>query len=125
MSKKNIYKGLSALLSVLLIVSCGYIIELSDGTPIERQQTEAKLQAPEVIFNTDDDKKNKDTVKININTASVNELCTLKGIGGAIAGRIVKYREEHGKFISVEDLLGVNGIGEKKMDAIRDFICVE
>ncbi len=124
MSKKNIYKGISALLSVFLIISCGYIIELSDGVPIERQQTEAKLQTPEVIFNTDDDKK-KDAVKININTASVNELCTLKGIGGAIAGRIVKYREEHGKFISVEDLLGVNGIGEKKLDAIRDFICAE
>ncbi len=124
MSKEKIYKTLSALLSLFLIVSCGYIIELSDGTPIERQQTESKLQSPEIIFNADDDKK-KGTAKININTASVKELCTLKGIGETIAGRIVKYREEHGKFISVEDLLGVNGIGEKKLDSIKDFICVE
>ncbi len=124
MSKEKIYKTLSALLSLFLIVSCGYIIELSDGTPIERQQTESELQSPEIIFNADDDKK-KGTAKININTASVKELCTLKGIGETIAGRIVKYREEHGKFISVEDLLGVNGIGEKKLDSIKDFICVE
>lgn len=124
MSKEKIYRTLSALLSLFLIVSCGYIIELSDGTPIERQQTESELQSPEIIFNADDDKK-KGTAKININTASVKELCTLKGIGETIAGRIVKYREEHGKFISVEDLLGVNGIGEKKLDSIKDFICVE
>lgn len=60
--------------------------------------------------------------KVNINIATVEELMTLPGIGEVLAGRIVVYREEHGAFESVEELLNVSGIGEKKLEAIRDLI---
>lgn len=61
---------------------------------------------------------------VNINTAGLDELMTLNGIGEAIAGRIIEYREAHGGFGSVDELINVKGIGEKKLEAIRDFVCV-
>ncbi|MGN0115661.1 MAG: ComEA family DNA-binding protein [Acutalibacteraceae bacterium] len=61
---------------------------------------------------------------ININTATAEELTQLKGIGEVIAGRIVDYRNENGAFSSIEDIMNVSGIGEKKFEAIRDNISV-
>ena len=56
-----------------------------------------------------------DVSPLNINTASEEELATLPGIGGVLAGRIVDYRTEHGPFEAEEDLLKVSGIGERKL----------
>ena len=61
---------------------------------------------------------------VNINTATVEELCTLEGIGETLARRIVAYREEHGPFASVGDITRVEGIGAGKFQAIRDRITV-
>lgn len=61
---------------------------------------------------------------VDINTASAEELCTLDGIGEVIAGRIIEYRGENGPFTSVDELINVKGIGEKKLEDIRDRICV-
>ena len=60
--------------------------------------------------------------KININTASVAELETLKGIGTKKAEAIVKYREDHGKFNKAEDLVLVKGIGDKVLAKISSEI---
>lgn len=62
--------------------------------------------------------------KVNINTATAQELDGLKGIGPAIAQRIVDYREAHGPFKSLEDLKKVSGIGEKKYADLKDSICL-
>lgn len=66
-----------------------------------------------------------DKGKININTASLEALTELKGIGPVIAERIIEYREEHGQFETIEDLINVKGIGEKTIENIRDEITVE
>lgn len=61
---------------------------------------------------------------ININTASSEELQSLSGVGPSTAEAIIADREENGLFASVEDLMRVSGIGEKKFAKIKDSICV-
>lgn len=68
---------------------------------------------------------NSSNKKININTATAKELEELPGIGPALAGRIVSYRETNGPFKSIEEIKKVSGIGEKKFEAIKDLIVVE
>ena len=62
--------------------------------------------------------------KININTAPAGELVKLVGIGETKAAAIIKYRNEHGAFKSVDEIVNVSGIGEKTLENIRDFITV-
>lgn len=61
--------------------------------------------------------------RININTADALLLEKLDGIGGAIAERIVEYRNENGFFKNIEELKNVAGIGKGKFEAIKDKIC--
>lgn len=61
---------------------------------------------------------------IDLNTASEEELDELPGVGPAIAGAIVAFREENGGFASVDDLLDVRGIGEAKLAEIRPLVTV-
>lgn len=63
--------------------------------------------------------------KININTATSEELQELDGVGEATAEKIIKEREENGPFATVEDIMRVPGIGEKKFEAMRDDITVQ
>ena len=62
--------------------------------------------------------------KVNINTAAVDELQTLPGIGKAYAERIVEYRQKNGPFKKVEDLMNVKGIGEKSFERLKDRITI-
>lgn len=62
--------------------------------------------------------------RVNLNTATIDELVTLPGIGRSYAQRIVEFREKNGPFKKVEDLLNVRGIGEKTFERIRDRITV-
>lgn len=62
--------------------------------------------------------------KVNINTATQTELETLNGIGPSTALKIINYRNENGKFETIEDLKNVPGIGEQKFENIKEGICV-
>lgn len=64
------------------------------------------------------------TTLVNINTASVQELQALSGVGEVTAQAIVDERDQNGPYATVEDLMRVSGIGEKKFAKLRDHICV-
>lgn len=61
---------------------------------------------------------------INLNTATVQDLTLLPGVGEVLAQRIIAYREANGPFKSVADLVNVDGIGDKKLESILDYITV-
>ena len=90
-------------------------IVIKDTSVIETEM----IQITQITVQTDPVKD-----KININTASKEELMTLSGIGEVIAQRIIDYREEHGKFNAVEEIKNVTGIGEARFNNIKDQITV-
>ena len=83
-----------------------------DNSVVYRNETSA--DAPE----------NGETSLVNINTATLEELVTLDGIGTVKAQAIIDYRENNGDFISVRELCNVEGIGEKVLEKIIDKITV-
>ena len=78
-------------------------------------QTESKIRVEKASEND----------LININTATSEELQSLNGIGPALALRIIDYRTQNGNFSTIDEIKSVKGIGDKKFDAMKDFICVE
>ena len=63
--------------------------------------------------------------RIDLNTATRVELCTLPGVGEATARKILEYRELSGGFLTIEQIMEVDGIGEKKYEAMKELITVE
>jgi competence protein ComEA len=62
--------------------------------------------------------------KVNINTATVEQLATLPGVGSRMAARIVEYRQKAGGFKSVHELMNVKGLGEKKVQRLEGSLTV-
>lgn len=63
--------------------------------------------------------------KVNINEAKQEELEKLPGIGPSIAKKIIEYREQNGKFTSIDELQEVKGIGEAKFENIKEYVTVK
>ena len=76
-----------------------------------------------IYLSHDNSRRAKDG-KINLNTATSEELQTISGIGAKRAEDIIAYRESHGGFQSIDDLKNVSGIGEKTLDKIRESLYV-
>lgn len=66
----------------------------------------------------------EETAVVDLNTADQTALETLPGIGPGLAGRIIAWRDEHGRFTAVEDLLDVSGIGDVRFAELRDRVRV-
>ena len=60
--------------------------------------------------------------KINLNTATVNQLDALPGVGPVMAQRLVEYRQQHGGFHAVADLRRVEGIGDTRFERLKDLV---
>ncbi|AZB43693.1 ComEA family DNA-binding protein [Bacillus sp. FJAT-42376] len=98
---------------------------LSDGSavyiPLEGEEVNANVPAPSGGGPQD---AGKSQPAVNLNTASLEELQTLPGIGPSKAEAILSYREEKGSFMAPEDLKEVSGIGDKTFEKLKDFIQV-
>lgn len=93
--------------------------EIIDGQMIKVLTKEEASQAVTQISDTKDSDG-----RININTASADELMTLPGIGSSKAESILSYREEQGGFSSIEELMNITGIKEGVYSKIKDHITV-
>lgn len=80
------------------------------------------MNSEEILENQQGDDKQS---IININTATVEELTELPGIGEATANKIIEYRKQNGKFETIEELKNVAGIGNSKFENIKDKIKVK
>ena len=88
--------------------------EAETSTPLPDSQTESSGPQEVLVENG-----------INLNTATLEELDLLPGVGPAIAQRIVEYREANDGFYDIEEILDVSGIGEKTFEKLKPYITVE
>ena len=113
-------KGIIIFLTAALLIGLGVAVyekaRLLSDLRIERA-------SPDGVSGTDSSAEYRE--KININYAEIAELRKLKGVGPALAGRIVAYRSSHGPFSSAEDIKSVKGIGPSLYEKIKDSISVE
>ena len=108
-------------------INLAYILE--DGMkitiPNKNEKKENNNENSNVIVENNIKENNKKDNIININNATQSQLETLPGIGPSIAIKIINYRNEHGKFKSINDIKNVNGIGENKFNNIKNLITIK
>ena len=114
-------------------VNLAYVVE--DGTKIKiPSASEEDIGDEDIIDSKSGDNiiieentisSNKSIQTININKATEKEFETLPGIGPSLASKIIEYRNQNGKFESIEDIKNINGIGDNKYEKIKDLITVK
>lgn len=105
------------------------LIEIAGGLTSDADTTNVNMA---VRMNDEDTytiptytKQSSSNKLININTANIDELMNITGIGAVTAQSIIDYRTSKGKFKTINDLLNVNGIGSTTLDKIRSYITCE
>jgi len=106
------YRERKVLIAIVVLILAGTLV---------RHMRASKAKA-EIL---PDFSSRKSSSLININNASVQELCGVKGIGRVTAKRIADYRDKFGRFKTAEDLKKVKGIGESKAKIIAKQACFE
>jgi competence ComEA-like helix-hairpin-helix protein len=113
-----------AFLSFMLILSVSACAKRVRQTPLT-SQTKANDQQSTTARQSPQAPNEVTPQRININTASANQLETLPGIGMGLAARIIEHRERYGTFRRPEHLIIVRGISDKRFRALRDLITVD
>lgn len=105
-----------------------FVLLVCGGLAVERFEKDAFIMetvATEDYIPYESDLEESADGKININSASAEQLANLKGIGEKMSERIIKYRQDNGPFMSIEEIMKVSGISEKKFEDIKDYISIE
>ncbi len=113
-------KGILALTAAFLMLTIGYFLGQSRGEPynVSTQTLWTQEVAAGAAYTP------TSIEPVNINTANVDQLQSLPGIGRVRAEQIIANREEYGEFRIPEDILRVSGIGEGTLEEIIDYITV-
>lgn len=121
----------SVLLAVVTALFVGFTLGLfvgrNSGSGTVTLAVPAQMQtAPTTAATAAAETVPEETVSfpVNINTADADTLTALPGIGRVLAERILAYRQQNGSFRAVEEIMKVEGIGEKKAEAILELITV-
>lgn len=102
------------------------IIQNADSYYLDNSDKSVSSTIPEPeIQNTMPAEPEQSDNRININTASEEQLTTLKGIGPTKAKAIIDYRDSYGGFVALEEIMEVKGIGEGTYNKIKNFISLD
>lgn len=114
---KNLLTNIFVILTIAYtFTSIGILIGKRNADVMPLPQSEKTVKTTPSPDNSD---------KLNLNTATKEELINLPGIGPSLADAIIAYREEREGFYSIYELETISGIGDKKIQQIEDLICAE
>jgi competence protein ComEA len=95
-----------------------------DGEVVTILELPASGKASPTVASVDDASIDASHPRININTATAEELDVLPGVGEVTAARIIAHRDQNGPFRTVDDLIQVEGIADRTIDAFRDMVTI-
>lgn len=116
------------LVACIVVGACIYIYKTKNpvfAPELKFTYSKASTDIGEVVVKTKDSPEQNIIEKVNINTALKDELVSLPGIGPVYAQRIIEYREKTRGFKTIEEIMNIRGIGEKKFEKLKDRITVK